>query len=251
MKRFLFLLIVLVSMAQIVFGQEISDSKDRDLPPTDFHQFFPELGRNFTAGLFSEHNIFPLLIGGIGVSIVYPYDKELSNELSPHARTVGTAGEILGGPVVFGVVAGSLIAAPFTENTRFRAFAFDSSQAYIMNFTIVQTMKLAFGRTRPNGNDNSSFPSGHAADSFMLATVLNHNYGWKIGIPAYAAATFVAFSRIEKKKHFPTDVIFGGTLGYVMAKTAIRTHQRSAAKNFGWMPFLGRHELGFAASWNF
>lgn len=43
-------------------------------------------------------------------------------------------------------------------------------------------LKLAFRRTRPNGG-NYSFPSGHAAGFFDVATSLQTLFGWKAGVP--------------------------------------------------------------------
>ncbi len=38
-------------------------------------------------------------------------------------------------------------------------------------------------------------------------------YGWKYGLPAYAAASFVGWSRIRANKHYPIDVIAGAAIG--------------------------------------
>ena len=84
-----------------------------------------------------------------------------------------------------------------------------------------------------------------------MATMLNHYYGWKVGIPAYALAGLVAFSRVEKKKHFPSDVIFGAAIGYTMAKMTVREHAAQSTQKISWQPFLGRHEMGLSMLWEF
>lgn len=62
-----------------------------------------------------------------------------------------------------------------------------------------------------------SFPSGHAATSFAFASVVAHRYPhnlWaKVGV--YALATGVSLSRVGGKKHFPSDVLVGATIGYI------------------------------------
>lgn len=241
---------VLILVLTPLFPARAQEIASHAPPSTDFHDFFPALGANFTKGLFDSQNLFPILMAGVAISIVYPYDHKITREISPYSDPIGQAGQILGGPVVIGVVAGSLIATPFSKSKKFRAFSFDLTQAFIMNTVVVQGTKYAVGRTRPNGGDNTSFPSGHAADSFMLATLLNHYYGKKIGIPAYALATFVAFSRVEKGKHFATDVIFGSTLGYVIGSSAIRTHHRNAQKRFAWQPMVSPHYIGLTLALN-
>jgi membrane-associated phospholipid phosphatase len=67
-------------------------------------------------------------------------------------------------------------------------------------------------RTRPNGG-GQSFPSGHAASAFAGAAFVQMRYGWKLGLPAYAVATFVAYSRVESKNHYTSDVVAGGAIG--------------------------------------
>ena len=217
-------------------------------PPTDFGDFIPTLGHDFTRGLFSKKNVAPLLVGGLAAAAVHPFDDQWTPK--DESGSVGSTGAALGGPVVLGVVGGSLIAVPFTKNARFRAFTFDVTQAFIMDAVVVQSLKYAVHRTRPDQSNNKSFPSGHAADSFMLATVLTHHYGKKFGIPVYALATFVAYSRVDKKKHFASDVVFGGTLGYVMARTAIRGHVERADKRIAWFPTVGRGCVGVSLALN-
>lgn len=43
---------------------------------------------------------------------------------------------------------------------------------------------------------------------------MRKRYGWKYGIPAYVAATFVAVSRVESKEHYVQDVLAGATRLY-------------------------------------
>jgi membrane-associated phospholipid phosphatase len=42
---------------------------------------------------------------------------------------------------------------------------------------------------------------------------MRKRYGWEYGIPAYVAATFVAYSRVESKQHYTHDVIAGAAIG--------------------------------------
>lgn len=76
-------------------------------------------------------------------------------------------------------------------------------------------LKEAFPETRPDGSDNKSFPSGHTATSFAAAATLQNRYGWKIGLPAHAAAAFVGLARVEADKHHWYDVVAGAALGEI------------------------------------
>ena len=79
-------------------------------------------------------------------------------------------------------------------------------------------VKYAVRRYRPDGTQYS-FPSGHSSVSFASATVLQRHYGWKAGGLAYGVATYVAASRIQEKRHFLSDVVFGATIGIVAGRT--------------------------------
>jgi len=80
-------------------------------------------------------------------------------------------------------------------------------------------------RSRPEGG-GYSFPSGHTAVSFASATVLQQEFGWKVGVPAYAVASYVAASRVQMKRHYLSDVTFGAALGIVAGRTVSIGHGR-------------------------
>lgn len=93
-----------------------------------------------------------------------------------------------------------------------------SAFAVALEAAMVKGIKWTVGRTRPNMSANDSFPSGHAATSFMTATLLQKEYGWKypwIGFGGYAIASGISFSRIMNNMHWGTDVMAGALLGIV------------------------------------
>ncbi|MGC2697067.1 MAG: phosphatase PAP2 family protein [Candidatus Angelobacter sp.] len=66
----------------------------------------------------------------------------------------------------------------------------------------------------------SSFPSGHAAGAFSVATVIAgryHNHRWVPWV-MYGLASAVSFSRVTNSAHFPSDVFLGAALGYAVSK---------------------------------
>jgi len=85
-----------------------------------------------------------------------------------------------------------------------------------MGATLATTsvLKYTVHEERPNG-ESQSFPSGHSANSFFAAEFMRKRYGWEYGIPAYALASFVAYSRVEAGRHWPHDVIAGAGIGIV------------------------------------
>ncbi len=69
----------------------------------------------------------------------------------------------------------------------------------------------------------SSFPSGHAAGVFSVATVVAnryHNHRW-VPVLAYSFATAISFSRVTTSAHYASDVFLGGALGYVITKYTV------------------------------
>lgn len=87
-------------------------------------------------------------------------------------------------------------------------------------------LKEATGRTRPDGGDDLSFPSGDASRTFAQAALTARNLDaiplspWarcvgKVG--AYGMASSVAWARVELERHFPSDVLAGAALGNFLA----------------------------------
>lgn len=66
----------------------------------------------------------------------------------------------------------------------------------------------------------SSFPSGHAAGAFSIATVIAQRYKSHRWVPfvAYGLAGVISFSRVPDLAHFPSDVFLGAALGYTITR---------------------------------
>jgi membrane-associated phospholipid phosphatase len=71
---------------------------------------------------------------------------------------------------------------------------------------------------RPDHSDFQSFPSDTAALAFAPAQFLWDRYGWQVGVPAYAAATFVGWSRVDAKQHHWYDVATSAGLAFGFSK---------------------------------
>lgn len=75
-------------------------------------------------------------------------------------------------------------------------------------------LKETIDERRPNGGRHS-FPSGHTSSAFQGASFIQRRYGWEFGAPAYLAATYTGWSRVENNKHFGHDVLASAALGIV------------------------------------
>jgi PAP2 superfamily len=75
-------------------------------------------------------------------------------------------------------------------------------------------LKYIVHEQRPDHSDDKSFPSDTAALAFAPANFLWQRYGWQYGLPAYLAAGFVGYSRVEAKQHHWWDVVASAGLAF-------------------------------------
>ena len=87
-------------------------------------------------------------------------------------------------------------------------------------------VKSTTGRERPNKTNNRSFASGHTSTATMQAQMANLNVdhlqieattkrGLNFGFNSVAALT--GWARVEAGEHYPSDVLAGWALGYLMS----------------------------------
>jgi membrane-associated phospholipid phosphatase len=90
--------------------------------------------------------------------------------------------------------------------------ALQFAESAALTIGVTEGLKYSVHETGPNGGSNS-FPSGHTSISFCAAEFMRKRYGWEYGIPAYVAATFVGWSRVESREHYTRDVVAGAVIG--------------------------------------
>lgn len=99
-----------------------------------------------------------------------------------------------------------------------RMLTSDAISAGIMAIT-VNSLKSTIHKERPDKSANNSFPSGHTATAFMMATMLHKEYGTTrsplYSILGYSLATGTAISRQLNNKHWFSDVLTGAGIGIV------------------------------------
>lgn len=128
-------------------------------------------------------------------------------------------------------------------------------EAIVNSLLVVEALKLATNRERPNeGNgrggfwphgtrsyeSDGAFPSGHAAATFAFARVVASEYPSKrVRLAAYALALAVSACRVTAREHFPSDVLVGGTLGYLIGGYVVRHHAaENAGSGFSFVPVV-------------
>ena len=91
------------------------------------------------------------------------------------------------------------------------------------SITSVLILKQVISEKRPDGSDDRSFPSNHAATAFCSAELLREEYSdvspW-YGIAGYSVAVVTGYLRLYNNKHWFGDVLAGAGIGIVSAKLA-------------------------------
>lgn len=180
-------------------------------------------------GVWSKDGLKPLLLGSGATFGASFFDEEIREDLGNPDNDFGQALETGGGPIYSSaIVLGLFVGGRFAHSERFRAMSYDMLVASLVSAGYTQALKLAVGRERPNGEDNKSFPSGHASNAFALAAVAQRHYGWKLGAPSYLVAGLVGASRLQRDKHWLSDVVAGATLGIIVGQAVVRVNDRPA-----------------------
>lgn len=153
---------------------------------------------------------------------------------------------------IYTVCATGIISAAF-RNEKGVQTSLLATQAFITSGIWVQIIKQIAGRERPkasyifsgekggkwhgflakylenNADDKSnfsydSFPSGHTATAFSIATVFATQYNDKKGVPliCYSAASLVGLSRLTEHEHWSSDVFVGALIGYLSGKQVVK-----------------------------
>ena len=214
----------------------------------------------------SPRDAFWLVPFAAGTGVALHYDAQAHQELGIDKSRIDRSNTIsaFGSPyATFGGAAGLYFLGLGTHNKHLAETGRLGAEAVVDASLVVEAVKLATNRERPNeGNGqgrfwphgthsyelDGSFPSGHAAASFALARVIASEYPSKpVKVAAYAFALAISASRLTARQHFPSDVLVGGTFGYLIGGYVVRHH---AAENvdsgFSFIPVvdLSTHTFG-------
>jgi membrane-associated phospholipid phosphatase len=139
---------------------------------------------------------------------------------------------------VIPVTAAFYLGGVLTDNAKARETGLLGAQALVDGLVVFEVLKLATQRQRPlddgghgqffHGGD--SFPSGHTMAAFALASVVAHEYRNKKMVPviAYGLATLVGAARFSARKHFASDVVAAGAMGWFIGTYVVETNQDAA-----------------------
>lgn len=197
-------------------------------PPTPRHTgikaMVKDLGQD-VIHLPSRENLFWAGVGGGLALAVHPADDNVNEAFvdSDFAHNFFRPGKYIGSlPVLLGTATATYIVGRSKDQPRVSHVGMDLIQALAISELMTQTLKHITNRERPDQSDNTSFPSGHAADTFAFATALERHLGWKGAVPAYIFSSYVAISRLPADRHWLSDAVFGSAVGIIAGRTVTR-----------------------------
>lgn len=171
----------------------------------------------------SRPNVYIALTGGAAALAVHPADQSFNVHLQSHydlVNTIFAPAKYYGDtPEQVGVALGTYAVGRLFDMPKAAHLGMDLLRAQAVSELLVQPIKFATQRTRPDGSNHLSFPSGHAAATFAAATVIERHLGWKKAVIGYGIASYVAASRLHDNRHYLSDIVFGAALGTVAGRT--------------------------------
>lgn len=178
----------------------------------------------------------PWLVPLAGITAgLFVTDRQYSASLSQNPNTLSHYKTVsdYGIASLIGAGAGMYLLSFPTHNEHWRETGFLSGEAALNSLVAVEALKYSLGRQRPyqgNGSGSffqggTSFPSEHAAAAWAIAGIIAHEYDGSLPkLFAYGMASAVSFSRIHARQHFPSDVVVGSVLGYLVSQSVYRRH---------------------------
>jgi len=185
-----------------------------------FPGLFSGLGNDFRQ--LTTSNAFLIMgIGGGAAFGAHAFDRRIATSAPGWSGSTSSMlgpGQLVGSMFVQGGAAfATYVAGRATGSQRLAQVGAELVRAQFVAQGVTQTIKFSAPRTRPDGTA-LSFPSGHTASSFATATVLQREFGWKVGVPAYVGAAWVGASRVQAQRHYLSDVVAGATVGILAGR---------------------------------
>jgi membrane-associated phospholipid phosphatase len=201
-------------------------------------------------------------------------DQSLSDSAREHGSTLGFFGDTLeglGDARSFVLLGGFYLAGAIGHDSKTKNVFFDGlSASLIASGIITPVVSSLVGRERPTEGQGAyafhpfegrSFPSGHTTQAFAVASVIATSYDqlW-VKVTAYGAAAVTAYVRVQRGKHFPTDVVVGAAIGTLVGRSVVHFNRglrsgekepESAGARLTILPVLGGGTFGVSASLDF
>jgi hypothetical protein len=167
-------------------------------------------------------NLYWAAAGGGLALAVHPIDDNVQEYWATNdtGKNFFKPGAVLGNTLTLLAVSTTVyVVGRSKDNPKVSHVGMDLLRSLAISEALVEGLKYTTRRERPDGSGKTSFPSGHAADTFAFATALERHLGWKYAVPAYVFSSYVAMSRLPQNRHWTSDVVFGSAVGIIAGRT--------------------------------
>jgi PAP2 superfamily len=233
--------------AQSASPQASDECGPHSIKPCLMHVVQDQVGIVTSPLRISAHDLLWIAPFGIATGLAIDYDAHLMRELGSHPSREDkfkkfsdyTTYAASAAPVIgYGV-------AMVKHDDYLQESSILAGEATLDAIILNQALKYAIDRERPYQGDGTgrfwphgtktwpdgqSMPSNHSMIAWSFARVIAGQYdatGTKIAV--YSMATAVSASRVLSRQHFPSDVIVGSTLGYLIGDYVFRHRSRQAS----------------------
>jgi membrane-associated phospholipid phosphatase len=241
----------------------ILDRRDRIFYPGDTERLKP-LGRKMGLNILldqeeiftspfhmNRHNAPVWLISAAATAGLIVADRHITNSFENSRGQVRWGGRIsnIGASyTLVPLVAGYYGYGVWRDHAKAREIGVLGTESLLDSLIVAGVLKEAVRRNRPDDKDpgeffdgGTSFPSGHAIQMWSIASLVAHEYQHKpiVAVAAYSLASIVSASRIAAQKHFASDVVAGGAMGWFIGRYVYQTHMSHLAhKHASFMPMI-------------
>ncbi len=144
------------------------------------------------------------------------------------------------------VVAGFYGYGVLRDDPKSREVGVLGTEALLDSLIVAEVLKAAARRERPDSTKEkghffahgNSFPSGHAIESWALASVVAHEYGKQsklVPVVAYGLAAMVSTARFAAQRHYASDIVAGGAMGWFIGRYVYQTHVNHTLHKHAWL----------------
>ena len=176
----------------------------------------------------------PFLLISAAALATDPWTADLLPNTTEQTKWSGRVSQLGAAYTLAGISGATYLLGRVKGNEHFKETGFLGLQAIAHTQIFVFALKQATNRERPATHEKqptfwrggNSFPSGHAATSFAVATVFAYEYRHHIAVPitAYSLATAVAVSRLSAQRHWVSDIFVGSSMGFLIGRYVYKNH---------------------------
>jgi membrane-associated phospholipid phosphatase len=235
------------------------DRRDRIFYPGDTERAKPLLRKLTLNILYDQKDIFTSpfhmsrrnawvwVVSGATIGGLIVSDRRIADAFENshgQVRWGGRISNIGAAYTLIPIVAGSYGYGVWRDNAKAREIGVLGTETLLDGLIVAGILKEVARRNRPDephpGNfwgGGTSFPSGHSIQMWSIASLLAHEYKHQkiVVITAYSLAGIVSTARIAAQKHFASDVVAGGIMGWFIGRYVYETHMSHLAHKHSFL----------------